>query len=62
MLDVNYYASWQPVQMNAGQGNEGFFFNSTGLQYNSNPNGTYNEFGGWIGKWIKTFVCKAGIY
>ncbi|KXL43587.1 hypothetical protein M433DRAFT_144936 [Acidomyces richmondensis BFW] len=48
MLDVNYYASWQPVQINAGQGNDGFFFNSTGLQYTSNPNGTYNEFGGWI--------------
>lgn len=57
MLDVNYYASWQPVQINAGQGNDGFFFNSTGLQYTSNPNGTYNEFGGWIGKWMRPGLC-----
>ncbi|KAF9884395.1 hypothetical protein FE257_001795 [Aspergillus nanangensis] len=42
MSQVNY-ASWEPVQINAGYGQDGFFTNSTGLQWE-----TEVGFGGWL--------------
>lgn len=51
------YAGWQPARIDAGEGGdsqrgygEGFFINSTGLQWNSAPGSepAFNAFGGWI--------------
>lgn len=50
------YSGWQPVRIDAGAGGssrgdgEGFFINSTGLQWNSSPGGdpALDAFGGWI--------------
>lgn len=50
------YAGWQPVRIDAGYGGssnrgngEGFFTNSTGLQWSSNPgDAALDTFGGWI--------------
>lgn len=51
------YAGWQPVRLDAGYGGsssrgdgEGFFINSTGLQWNSSPGGEpdLDAFGGWV--------------
>jgi hypothetical protein len=50
------YSGWQPVRIDAGAGDssrgsgEGFFINSTGLQWNSAPgtNPARDAFGGWI--------------
>lgn len=51
------YTGWQPVRIDAGAGGtssrgdgEGFFINSTGLQWSSAPgaNATLDSFGGWI--------------
>lgn len=51
------YAGWQPARIDAGAGGsslrgsgEGFFINSTGLQWNSSPglDASLNAFGGWI--------------
>ncbi|KAL4943137.1 hypothetical protein BDV06DRAFT_190732 [Aspergillus oleicola] len=45
-LSPNYvtnYASWQFVEINAGEGQEGFSANSTGLQWSAE-----NGFGGWL--------------
>ena len=41
---VDDLAAWQPVQINAGLKDDGFFVNSTGLQWSS-------DFGfeGWLG-------------
>jgi hypothetical protein len=54
-LADTYYSGWQPVRIDSGAGGsprglgEGFFINSTGLQWNSNPgNPAIDEFGGWI--------------
>jgi hypothetical protein len=54
-LADTYYSGWQPVRIDAGAGGslrglgEGFFINSTGLQWNSNPGQpAIDEFGGWI--------------
>lgn len=55
--NVNFYAAWQPVRIDAGLGSNqqgyttGFSINSTGLQWTSTPgtNAT-NAFGGWLGK------------
>ena len=52
----DFYAAWQPVQLNAGASGSafdvsGFFINETGLQWTSNPDqvGTdTDEFGGWL--------------
>ena len=57
--NVNFYASWQPVRINAGLDTDdsgesgGFFINDTGLQWSSNngQNAADDEFGGWLGKW-----------
>lgn len=54
--NVNFYAAWEPVRINAGVGGSdfevsGFFINETGLQWTSNPTapGTISDaFGGWI--------------
>lgn len=51
------YSGWQPVRLDAGTGSsvargegEGFFINSTGLQWNSAPGGEpeSDSYGGWI--------------
>jgi len=50
------YSGWQPVRIDAGAGGssrgigEGFFLNSTGLQWNSAPgaDSARDAFGGWI--------------
>lgn len=50
------YSGWQPVRIDAGAGSssrglgEGFFINSTGLQWSSAPgaNTSLDSFGGWI--------------
>lgn len=51
------YSGWQPARIDAGDGSsssrgigEGFFINSTGLQWNSAPgqDADLNAFGGWI--------------
>lgn len=67
------YSGWQPVRIDAGAGGstrgdgDGFFINSTGLQWNSSPGGdpALNAFGGWIvcdwwhGKpGIQSFLCR----
>ncbi|EME78756.1 uncharacterized protein MYCFIDRAFT_89396 [Pseudocercospora fijiensis CIRAD86] len=52
----SFYAAWQPVEMNAGvQGSDtvvsGFFINSTGLQWTSDPKSpgsSSDAFGGWL--------------
>ena len=49
------YSGWQPVRIDAGAGessrgiNDGFFINSTGLQWNSSPgrDPALDAFGGW---------------
>ncbi|KAK5165107.1 uncharacterized protein LTR77_009204 [Saxophila tyrrhenica] len=56
--NVEFYSGWQPVQVNAGEGpsdpegDSGFWFNGTGLQWTSNPEARpkspTNEFGGWL--------------
>ncbi|KAK4987052.1 hypothetical protein LTR66_001544 [Elasticomyces elasticus] len=58
MDDVNFYAAWEPVRINAGFGApnypySGFFINNTGLQWTTSPGGSegQNGFGGW-------FVCN----
>ncbi len=59
--NVNFYAAWEPVRINAGSGasdpkgtNGGFWLNSTGLQWTPDltekPNASDNLFGGWFGK------------
>lgn len=51
------YSGWQPVRIDAGAGGqsargdgEGFFINSTGLQWNSAPGAdpAIDAFNGWI--------------
>ncbi|KAL2866899.1 uncharacterized protein BJX67DRAFT_119865 [Aspergillus lucknowensis] len=42
-IGVTNYAAWQFVELNAGYGIEGFFVNSTGLQWSER-----NGFGGWL--------------
>ncbi|KKK18533.1 hypothetical protein P175DRAFT_0502430 [Aspergillus ochraceoroseus IBT 24754] len=37
------YAAWEPVEINVGYGQSGFFFNSTGLQWSEQFG-----FGGWL--------------
>lgn len=55
--NVNFYAAWEPVRINAGLGSGGdsgltggFFINGTGLQWSSNAgeNAANDAFGGWI--------------
>ncbi|KAI7284826.1 hypothetical protein KC345_g2104 [Hortaea werneckii] len=55
--NVNFYADWQPVRINAGMGTSnygttnGFYINDTGLQWSSSPGTTLpsvNSFGGWL--------------
>lgn len=59
--NVNFYAAWEPVRINAGNGSTnsdygietGFFINSTGLQWTSSVGSAGSEgdaFGGWLGK------------
>lgn len=55
-----FYATWQPVEINAGggasapKGGSGFFINETGLQWTSalsqKPGSPGNYFGGWLGE------------
>jgi hypothetical protein len=49
------YSGWQPVRINLGYGgsaagSNGFFINSTGLQWNSASGSTTasNQFDGWV--------------
>jgi len=48
--DVNFYAAWEPVRIDAGSGSGGWFMNSSGLQLNTYPTGPAgsNQFGGWL--------------
>ncbi|RMX88652.1 hypothetical protein D0869_01466 [Hortaea werneckii] len=55
--NVNFYADWQPVRINAGLGTSsfgttsGFYINDTGLQWSSSPGSSLsslNAFGGWL--------------
>ncbi|KAG9838235.1 hypothetical protein KCU98_g9301, partial [Aureobasidium melanogenum] len=50
VADVNFYAAWEPVRINGGSGTGGFFMNSSGLQWDSDPSGpaASNAFGGWL--------------
>ncbi|KAI5257500.1 hypothetical protein E4T42_01074 [Aureobasidium subglaciale] len=50
IADVNFYAAWEPVRINAGTGAGGFFFNSSGLQWDESPGSKVgqNSFGGWL--------------
>ncbi|THY28437.1 hypothetical protein D6D00_04174 [Aureobasidium pullulans] len=50
IADVNFYSAWEPVRVNAGDGQPSFFFNSSGLQWNENPSvpADQNAFGGWL--------------
>jgi len=57
--NVNFYAAWEPVRINAGLSSStdsgltgGFFLNSTGVQWTSSPgdNEGSDAFGGWLGK------------
>jgi len=68
------YSGWQPVRIDAGAGGssrgigEGFFLNSTGLQWNSAPgaDSARDAFGGWIvcdwwhGESQRTFLHSDG--
>lgn len=59
--DVNFYAGWEPVRINAGDGEGRFFMNSTGLQWTSAPGLSAAEdgFGGEFGfDDIKLFIGK----
>ena len=59
-VNVNFYAAWEPVRINAGLGgtgesglNSGFFINATGLQWSSAVvPGVNDEFGGWLGEFL----------
>jgi hypothetical protein len=42
-IPVTNYAQWEPVEINVGYGAEGFFINSTGLQWSEQQG-----FGGWL--------------
>jgi hypothetical protein len=48
--DVNFYAAWEPVRIDAGSGTGGWFMNSSGLQLSTAPGSpaNYNQFGGWL--------------
>ena len=50
IADVNFYSAWEPVRINAGDGQPSFFFNSSGLQWTENPSvpADQNAFGGWL--------------
>ena len=58
-LNTNFYAAWEPVELNAGggesdpKGYSGYWINGTGLQWTSDlseaPTSKLNEFGGWLG-------------
>lgn len=43
MVNRGCCVAWEAVEINAGYGTEGFYFNATGLQWNS------TLFGGWLG-------------
>lgn len=46
---ANFYSSWEPVRVNAGGSPGGYFFNATGLQWNTSPSQpAETEFGGWM--------------
>lgn len=47
---VNNYAAWEPVRIEAGSGQDGFYINSTGLQWAQYPNAAAgnNGFHGWL--------------
>lgn len=47
------FAAWEPVQINTGYGNEGFFINDAGLQWSN------QIFGGWLGT-FSPFVQHSG--
>ena len=56
--EAGTYNAWDLVRIDAGNGggsgprgnSEGFFLNSTGLQWNSSPgeNADFDQFGGWL--------------
>lgn len=62
---ANEYSSWEPVRINAGDGatvGGNFFINSTGLQWQSEVNSTYNAFAGWLGMCLSLLrsFCDVG--
>lgn len=44
--DLVLCIAWEFAMIDAGLGSEGFYFNSSGLQWNE----TYEGFGGWLGE------------
>ena len=63
--NVNFYAAWEPVQVNAGEGsisNGGFWINENGLQWtdalNAAPSSNTSSFGGWLGRSRNVFLYK----
>ena len=50
VADVNFYSAWEPVRINAGSSEDGFFINSNGLQWNQDPSNpaSNSSFGGWL--------------
>ena len=58
--NVNFYAAWEPVRVNAGggasdpKGYSGFFIDGTGLQWTNAlhkpPGSSASSFGGWLGE------------
>lgn len=43
---------WEPVLIDVGFSSSGFFFNSSGLQWD-----TEEGFGGWLGKFLFSCHC-----
>jgi hypothetical protein len=47
---TDFFTEWESVEINVGYGAEGFFIDSTGLQWSEQQG-----FGGWLGK---QFPCR----
>jgi len=66
-VNVNFYAAWEPVRINAGLGgkeesglNSGFFINATGLQWTSAVvPGVNDEFGGWLSEFLPPLKTRS---
>lgn len=67
--EVNFYAAWEPVRINAGAGasdpkaQSGFWINGTGLQWTPDlkerPNSSENIFAGWLGTWTDVYEWRS---
>lgn len=52
--NANFYASWEPVRINAiGEGAAGFSISRTGLEWESDPSQGQTVFLGWFGESLK---------